>query len=118
MSTNSEINEVIAFIKEEFAYCVPRKKPLTAETTIEGDLRIMGGDAGEFMEAFFRRFPISSKGFEFYPYFHPEGYRIPFFTEFVYKLIHGKAMPPLPSYDLTIGDLARSIRAGKWVNPI
>jgi hypothetical protein len=115
MVTDNALQQVIDLVTEEMG---PWEFNLEGRTRIEEDLGIMGDDAGELMDAYFKKFKISNEGFEFYPYFHPEGFGPIFFSKFLHRLIYRRPYPPDPVYDLTLNDLARSVREGRWIHPV
>ena len=68
-----------AFIyKEGFGYTLPfpfliKKKPITKELSLDGDLKITGDDADEFLIAFGKEFNVDISKFIFSDYFGDEG---------------------------------------------
>ena len=109
------LTTVVDFIREQEPWVT---REITSASRLETDIGITGDDAPPFLEAFCKRFEIKVTKLEFSRYFHSEGFYVPLLTPILYRLFIGKPMPPPPSYDLAVGDLARVARLKKWVDPI
>lgn len=79
-SMSDEIfNKIKTFVYESgWGYTLPfpflfKKKTITRETTIEGDLKITGDDSDEFLIAFGKEFNVDISGFKIGDYFGSEG---------------------------------------------
>ncbi|KEO71680.1 hypothetical protein EL17_23265 [Anditalea andensis] len=65
-----------------------------------------GDDAGEFIQDFARSFNVDLSEFNFDNYFANEGFNL---FSFIYSIIGGDYQP------ITIGDLEKSAKNGKWI---
>lgn len=110
MDTFERLNKFI--ISERGKY----RKPFSEKTTLEKDLGITGDDADDFMDAFFLEFNINYESFELGKYFHSEGLDLFFVGTMIRKLTGAKRLNN-PIYDITLGDLMRSIELRKWIDP-
>lgn len=86
-------------------------RELFRETSIEGDLKITGDDAYDFMVAFVDKFEINANEFDITKYFEEEGLMLNF--RLIAKLLRGEKVPK--KIPLTLGDLERAIITKKLV---
>lgn len=109
METVDAFEQVKDFMNEELG---PHfKGKLTRTTSIEGDLKITGDDADDFLESFVKKFNINADEFDITKYFEEEGLMIHF--GYIAKLLRGEKIPKkLP---LTLGDLEWAIITKKLV---
>ena len=102
MEVFEKIKELIASKRWEYDF------PLTRETTLQGDLKIWGDDAFEFIEAFGREFNVDLTKFEFGKYFKAEGDWI--LTSIFGFILGKKKQTYVP---ITLGDLEKAAIEGK-----
>lgn len=112
---NDEIfNKIKVFILDEgFGYTLPyplhiKKKEITRETTLEGDLRITGDDSDEFLIAFGKEFNVDVSKFPIGDYFGDEG--DPILPAIIRFLFNKKKRQTKP---LTVGQLEKAVIAGR-----
>ena len=110
-------DEVFNALKEFITKNYWSTKPgLTRETRISQDLRIEGDDASELMQKFGRQFNVDLSAFEFEKYFMLEGFDPIGFSHVIRKL-RGDKIPKRSSKSITLGDLEKAAKVGKWVDP-
>src|SRR5438270_11601598 len=81
---------------------------ITSETRIQNDLGINGDDAVEFIIAFGKEFSVDVSNFLAADYFEPEGDWI---LPTIIRFLSGREKTP--KKDLTVGQLQKSIMAGR-----
>jgi hypothetical protein len=92
------------------------KSGLTRETRVSEDLQIEGDDADEFMQKFSEEFKVDLSDFEFEGHFKFEGFDPIGFSRVVRKL-RGDKIYKEKALSITLGDLEKSMIAGRWINP-
>ncbi|MCA8073735.1 DUF1493 family protein [Burkholderia vietnamiensis] len=101
--------ELEVFVRHEAG--VNPKKIITKAHTIEGDLDITGDDAIEFMEHFFKQFPVKIGDFDFNRYFSGEGFSL---IEIARMMVSKKRRQKYDKVPLTLGMLYLAISDGEW----
>ena len=112
---NDEIIERLkAFIYDQgLGYTLPfpflfKRKVISRETKLEGDLKITGDDSDEFLIAFGKEFNVDVKNFRIGEYFGDEGDPI---LPAITRQLLGKEKRK--TRVLTVGHLEKAIQAGR-----
>lgn len=112
---NDEILERLkAFIYDQgLGYTLPfpllfKRKSISRDTKLEGDLKITGDDADEFIVAFGKEFSVDVENFGIGDYFGDEG--DPILPEVMRPLLGKKKRK---TKTLTVGHLEKAILAGR-----
>ena len=116
-SKNKHLDKAIQFVHDEIGKAWWRSKPLTRYTRLYEDLRIDGDDATDFFLAFQKQFKVDLTTLDLRKYFNDEGFDPVGISIFIRKIIGQTPPPKKSSRSITLGDLERSIKAGKWVDP-
>lgn len=98
-------HEILSFIKRNYS----RKKfllwghvnPVTLETDLRQDLKVIYEDAGDLFTYFFHNWKVDFANFSIDKYFSPE--------------YLGSALPNKPLEPITVGMLVESAKAGRWL---
>lgn len=96
--------EIIEFIDRDYNprkyFLFGPKRPVTRDTRIRDDLKLVFEDNEELLQAYFSRWSAEPGSFEILDYFHPDYFG---------------SKEPDPHKPLTIGMLVESARAGRWL---
>lgn len=98
--------EMVVFLQQTL--CLPAKRELTRQTTLNYDLGVDGDDADEVMSTFFERFQIEPGDYHWARYFGEEGFN-PFS---VLLALLRKKPKPVP---LTLGMLESAAKNRIWI---
>lgn len=105
---NSEIERrIISFIKSRTGVVVDH------DTTLFGDLELIGLDADFFMEGFSKEFNVNVNNIEFDDFFVDES-SVPFYYWYL-KYFHPKK---LQRTEFNIDHLVEVVKKGEWFDPL
>jgi len=104
-------NRLEAFAREELGRPIfGGQLKLTPDSRLEGDLRLTGLDAVEFIDKWAETFGIDAQGFPYNRYFGPDTFDV---VRSVLGLFSKRHRDPA-RVPLTLGMLADAMRRGRW----